>query len=33
MSTATLILVIAILAVGTYGMRLLGVVLGDRVQL
>jgi branched-subunit amino acid transport protein len=33
MSTATLILVIAILAVGTYGLRLVGVVLGDRVQL
>ncbi len=33
MSTATLIVVIAVLAVGTYSMRLLGVVLGDRLQL
>jgi len=33
MSTATLIVVIAILAVGTYSLRLVGVVLGDRLQL
>jgi branched-subunit amino acid transport protein len=33
MSTATLVVVIAVLAVGTYAMRLTGVVLGDRLQL
>ena len=33
MSTATLIVVIAILAVGTYSLRLVGVVLGHRLQL
>jgi branched-subunit amino acid transport protein len=33
MTPATLIVVIAVLAVGTYGMRLIGVVLGDRVRL
>jgi branched-subunit amino acid transport protein len=31
MSTATLVTVIAILAVGTYGLRLAGVVLRDRL--
>lgn len=33
MTTATLIVVIAMLAVGTYGLRLVGVVLGDRLHL
>jgi|RhiMetdeSRZDD1v2_1073273.scaffolds.fasta_scaffold1162728_2 branched-subunit amino acid transport protein len=33
MSTSTLILVIAVLAVGTYSLRLLGVVLGDGLHL
>jgi branched-subunit amino acid transport protein len=33
MSTSTLILVIAVLAVGTYTLRLVGVVLGDRLHL
>jgi branched-subunit amino acid transport protein len=33
MTTATLIVVIAVLAVGTYSMRLVGVVLGDKIQL
>jgi branched-subunit amino acid transport protein len=33
MSTIALIVVIAVLAVGTYAMRLAGVVLGDRLRL
>ena len=33
MSTTSLILVIAVLGVGTYGMRLAGVVIGDRLKL
>ena len=33
MRTSTLIVVIAVLAVGTYSLRLVGVVLGDRLQL
>ncbi len=33
MSASTLIVVIAVLAVGTYGLRLVGVVLGDRLHL
>ncbi len=33
MSTATLILVIAVVAVGTYALRFAGVVLGDRLRL
>ena len=33
MSTTTLIVVITVLAVGTYSMRLIGVVLGDRLRL
>ena len=33
MSTVALIVVIAVLAVGTYALRLTGVVLGDRLRL
>ena len=33
MTTANLVLVIAVLAVGTYSLRLVGVVLGDRLRL
>jgi branched chain amino acid efflux pump len=33
MSTTSLILVIAVLGVGTYGLRLAGVVIGDRLRL
>jgi hypothetical protein len=33
MNTLTLIIVIAVLAAGTYGLRLAGVVLGDRFRL
>ena len=33
MSTTSLILVIAVLGVGTYGMRLAGVVIGDRLKM
>ena len=33
MSTTALIIVIAVLAVGTYAQRLIGVVLGDRLRL
>jgi branched-subunit amino acid transport protein len=33
MSTTALIIVIAVLAVGTYALRLVGVVLGDRLRL
>jgi branched-subunit amino acid transport protein len=33
MSTATLIVVIAVLAVGTYALRLAGLVLGERLRL
>jgi branched-subunit amino acid transport protein len=33
MTTANLVLVIAVLAVGTYSLRLVGVALGDRLRL
>jgi branched-subunit amino acid transport protein len=33
MSTATLIVVITVLAVGTYALRLAGLLLGDRLRL
>ena len=33
MSTTALIVVIAVLAVGTYGLRLAGVLIGDKVRL
>ena len=33
MTTANLVLVIVVLAVGTYSLRLIGVVLGDKIRL